>query len=178
MQTISKVQQIYYLVDPDTIPVHSNKSSFAKFQLTKSLLQETSETPLPPHHTHGELANNFSDFFMSKTSKIRDQFTNSDNKESDDIPFSGESFFQCFRSLSEDDVLELLKKTPTKSSDLDTSHIPTEAMLRCFSSSYHKDHKCFSIKGRSSTKLQRGNSYTTSEKAWPRTDLQKLSAGL
>ena len=89
------------------------------FQLTKSLLQETSETPLPPHHTHGELANNFSDFFMSKISKIRDQFTNSDNKENDDIPFSGESFFQCFHSLSEDDILELLKKTPTKSSDLE-----------------------------------------------------------
>ena len=93
------------------------------FQLTKSLLQETS------HHTHGELANNFSDFFMSKISKIRDQFTNSDNKESDDIPFSGESFFQCFHSLSEDDVLELLKKTPTKSSDLDP--IPTYLLKRC-----------------------------------------------
>ena len=78
------------------------------FQLTKSLLQETSETPLPPHHSQGELANNFSDFFMSKISKIRDQFTNSDNKESNDIHFLGESFFQCFRSLSEADVLELL----------------------------------------------------------------------
>ena len=66
---------------------------------------------------------------MSKISKIRDQFTNSDNKESDDIPFSGESFFQCFRSLSEDDVLELLKKTPTKSSDLDP--IPTYLLKRC-----------------------------------------------
>ena len=99
------------------------------FQLTKSLLQETSETPLPPHHSHGELANNFTDFFMSKISKICDQFTNSDNKESNDIHFSGESFFQCFCSLSEDDVLELLKKARTKSSDLDP--IPTYLLKRC-----------------------------------------------
>ena len=99
------------------------------FQLTKSLLQETSETPLPPHHSQGELANNFSDFFMSKISKIRDQFTNSDNKESNDILFLGERFFQCFRSLSEADVLEQLKKAPTKSSDLDP--IPTYLLKQC-----------------------------------------------
>ena len=123
--SLTKTKEDYY----QNIIMENKMDQKKLFQLTKSLLQETSETPLPPHHTHGELANNFSDFFMSKISKIRDQFTNSDNKESDDIPFSGESFFQCFRSLSEDDVLELLKKTPTKSSDLDP--IPTYLLKRC-----------------------------------------------
>ena len=98
------------------------------FQLAKSLLQKTSDTPLPPHHSHEDLANNFSDFFMSKISKIRDQFTDS-NEEINDIPFLGDSSFQYFRNLSENDVLDLLKKAPTKSSELDP--IPTHLLKQC-----------------------------------------------
>ena len=85
--------------------------------------------PFPPYESTECLANGFVNFFETKLTKIRDNFEETCDFSSHDLPFSGESPLDNYDCLSEDDVTKLLQLAPTKSSGLDP--IPTSVLKQC-----------------------------------------------
>ena len=85
--------------------------------------------PLPLHESTEDLADWFVNFFETKFTKIRDNFEDTCDFSSPDLPFSGESPFDNFDCLSEDDVTKLLQMAPRMSYTLDP--IPISVLKQC-----------------------------------------------
>ena len=87
----------------------------------------TGSRALPAFYSPTLLANDFSDYFSNKVSTLRknidelDTVTSSD--EIDECPQDCATCMSEFRPITQDEVLTIIKKTPTKSCRLDP--IPT-----------------------------------------------------
>ena len=92
------------------------------FRVINAALHRKQDTPLPPHTSKTELANEFGDFFTDKIDNIRNYLdTEAVSKNTSFLP-------ECrkyteplleFKTLSEDEVRELVKASPTKHCELD-----------------------------------------------------------
>ena len=81
------------------------------------------DNPLPPHNSDKSLANHFADYFITKTDKIRDYFSQAPVfiPEATDIPT-----FRKFAPLTTEQVTNLIFSMQTKSCELDP--IPTHIL--------------------------------------------------
>ena len=97
--------------------------------MCNNLLGRNQDLPLPPGFTDKELAEHFSNFFISKIAKIRDSLT-ANQVQLLPPPVLHQSVVPCmnsFRMLSEDEVSAIVRKSPTKTCKADP--IPT-ALLK------------------------------------------------
>ncbi len=102
------------------------------FRVMNSALNRKQDTPFPPHLSETDLANGFSNFFTDKINKIRTNLDNVSNAKSiNDIQEASkyETTLENFHLLSEDQVRELVKKSPTKHCELDP--MPTWLIKDC-----------------------------------------------
>ena len=106
--------------------VHDNCTKTKKiFAICNNLLGRSQDHPLPPGSTDKELAECFSKYFISKIANTRDTLI---AKQGQLLlpPVLHQITVPCmdsFRSLSDDDVSAVVKKSPTKSCEADP--IPT-----------------------------------------------------
>ena len=102
------------------------------FKILTKLLHTKEETPYPPNISENELAKEFGEFFEGKIKSIRDyldslpvdaQYQNTEEESKTN------TVMEEFRILSEDEVRELIKESPSKHSELDP--IPTHLLKDC-----------------------------------------------
>ncbi len=97
------------------------------FTIVKELFHKHGDNPFPEHASIETLAENFSEFFVSKIELIRAKL--------DPIPVDTptedtcDSTFDTFKLLTSDDVRKLIFKSPCKSCGLDP--IPTDLLRKC-----------------------------------------------
>ena len=95
----------------------------------KKVLHRSPKMVLPDYTTMNSLINTFRRYFADKIAKLRSGLLSTDA----DPPVSGsyKNKFVSFRTMSEEEVLKIIKSTPNKSCDLDP--IPTSLVLDCIS---------------------------------------------
>ncbi len=100
----------------------------ALFRVISDLFSKEKVSPYPETDSMEALAESFSQFFIGKVTKIRDKL--------DSIPVTCDyndpechTTFDSFHPLSQEDILKLIKKSPTKSCDLDP--LPTDMVKKC-----------------------------------------------
>ena len=117
---------------PKELIILQNWSMRIKETINQALNQR-GETPYPPHASEKELANNFSKFFSNKINKIRENLDNhTEIPQDDQYKIESAKFtnpFNEFKPLSEDEVRELIKKSPNKYCELDP--LPTWIVRDC-----------------------------------------------
>ena len=93
----------------------------------KKVLHKSPKIVLPDHTNINSLINTFGRYFADKIAKLRSGLLPTDA----DPPVSGffKNKFVSFRTMSEEEVLKIIKSTPNKSCDLDP--IPTSLVLDC-----------------------------------------------
>ncbi len=97
------------------------------FKIVKELFHKNSDSPFPEHTSIESLAEDFSEFFVSKIELICAKL--------DSIPIDTptedtcDSIFDSFKALTVDDVRKLIFKSPCKSCGLDP--IPTDLLRKC-----------------------------------------------
>ena len=84
---------------------------------------------LPDHTTTNNLINTFGRYFRDKIAKLRSGLLSTDVDPT--VTSSYKNKFVSFRTISEEEVLKIIKSTPNKSCDLDP--IPTLLVLDCIS---------------------------------------------
>ncbi len=101
------------------------------FSIVRTLTGDDRSNPLPPHSSESALANEFAEFFSNKIQTIRCVLDSGDP-----IPLSVQVVDKpCLQRLSqftpvtEKDVQELIRKSPTKSCGLDP--LPTWLLKKC-----------------------------------------------
>ncbi len=102
------------------------------FKVFSKLLQQTNEQQLPAHDDLGELTNRFGDFFYNKIEKIHSNTLSKKNFNSARY-LEETSCCTCvmseFQTVSEEDVENVIRKSPNKSCTLD--QIPTWLLKDC-----------------------------------------------
>ena len=95
----------------------------------KKVLYRSPKLVLPDYTTMNSLINTFGRYFADKIAKLRSGLLSTDA----DPPVSGsyKNKFVSFQTMSEEEVLKIIKSTPNKSCDLDP--IPTSLVLDCIS---------------------------------------------
>ena len=95
----------------------------------KKVLHRSPKMVLPDYTTMNSLVNTFGRYFADKNAKLRSGLLSTDV----DPPASGsyKNKFVSFWTMSEEEVLKIIKSTPNKSCDLDP--IPTSLVLDCIS---------------------------------------------
>ena len=95
----------------------------------KKVLHRSPKMVLPDYTTMNSLVNTFGRYFADKITKLRSGLLSTDA----DPPVSGsyKNKFVSFRTMSEEEVLKIIKSTPNKSCDLEP--IPTSLVLECIS---------------------------------------------
>ena len=95
----------------------------------KKVLHRSPKIVLPDHTTINSLINTFGRYFTDKIAKLRSGLLSTDV----DPPVTSfyKNKFVSFQTISEEEVLEIIKSTPNKSCDLDP--IPTSLVLDCIS---------------------------------------------
>ena len=88
---------------------------------------EGQEMTLPPHKSEKSLANKFASFFHPKIKRICDMFTASSTVVIP--PLCTPPNLPRFNEVSEDEVLKIIKNSPTKSCLLDP--VPTSLLKDC-----------------------------------------------
>ena len=104
----------------------------ALFNITKrSLLHQSSETPLPITDCLQDLADKFNDFYIQKIANIRSGFAPNDQQDYnwEDNTHSLHVEFSTFSCLTEDEVKKLVSRSPCKSCPSDP--IPTNLLKLC-----------------------------------------------
>ena len=102
------------------------------FKTINKALNRRGETSYPPHTSEKELADNFSRFFNNKISNIRENLDSQKNTVNDQYKTENAKFtvpFNEFKALNEDEVRELVKKSPNKYCELDP--LPTWILRDC-----------------------------------------------
>ena len=98
---------------------HTNTKKI--FAICDKLLGRNQDLPLPPGFMNEELAECFNNFFVSKIIKITDNLT-ANQVQLPPLLVSHENVVPCmnsFRVLSEDEVSTIVRKSPTKSCEVD-----------------------------------------------------------
>ena len=93
----------------------------------RQVLNSGQESTLPPHQSEKSLANKFASFFHKKIKRIRDMFTASSATVIS--PMCTPPNLPSFNEVSEDEVLKIIKNSPTKSCLLDP--VPTFLLKDC-----------------------------------------------
>ena len=96
------------------------------YQTTKALFEVNNKPTFPTTSPMSELPNLFSDFFNKKVCNIRKQLHQTSPPNQNDRVFTGVPF-SFFRQVSEDEVKQIILKSPSKSCELDA--LPT-ALLK------------------------------------------------
>ncbi len=125
------------LLDSEKTTFYSNmvfKNSHnpnALFKILNTLLHRKPNSPLPPPDDPIELAKHFSDYFIGKIQKIRDELDGSPSQTlaSTENEIVCDTEFNEFSSVTEDHVKKLIQKAPCKSCDSDP--IPTWMLHLC-----------------------------------------------
>ena len=91
------------------------------------ILDKGQEMTLPPHQSEKSLANKFASFFHQKIKRIRDMFTASSTVVIP--PMCTPPNLPRFNEVSENEVLKIIKNSPTKSCLLDP--VPTFLLKDC-----------------------------------------------
>ncbi len=132
-----KVLRNKYVSDLDSAHTNflSNAVSEAKgdqrklYNLIQSLTSVKRATPLPPHDSIEQLANDFGDFFVEKIEKIRMEI-DSQNVSQPELPDSPScNRLNSFSVLSESEVKALVLESKSTSCELDP--IPTSLLKEC-----------------------------------------------
>ena len=97
------------------------------FAATKKLLNQTAETPFPPHGDKLALTNDMGSFFIKKISDLRVSLDATENLCSTVNRHS--SSFTAFRRVDMDSLRKLVLRAPTKSCLLDP--VPTNILKDC-----------------------------------------------
>ena len=99
--------------------------------LPKKLLNQTPDTPFPPHGNKLPLANDMGSFFIKKISDLRVSLDPTENLCSTVNRHSSHfsSSFTAFRSFDMDSFMKLLLGAPTKPCALDP--VPTNILKDC-----------------------------------------------
>ena len=95
----------------------------------KKVLHGSPKIVLPDHTTINSLINTFGRYFTDKIDKLRSELLSTDVDPP--VTSSYKNKFVSFRTISEEEVLKIIKSTPNKSCDLDP--IPTSLDLDCIS---------------------------------------------
>ena len=95
----------------------------------KKVLRRSPKIVPPDHTTINSLTNTFGKYFIDKIAKLRSGLLSTDKNPS--VPGLHKNKFVSFRIMSENEVLKIIKSTPSKSCDLDP--IPTSLVLDCIS---------------------------------------------
>ena len=95
----------------------------------KKVLHRSPKIVLPDHTSINSLTNAFGKYFADKIAKLRSGLLSTDAKPP--VPGSYKNKFVSFPTMSEDEVLKIIKSTPNKSCDLDP--IPISLALDCIS---------------------------------------------
>ena len=121
----------------------NNGNPKALWNTFKKILHKPSTIILPDHVSLKDLANSFGHYFCDKIMKIRSTLQSS-VPVSITRPSMNNSALSSFEPVSEEDILKILKSSPTKSCDLDP--IPTSQVKDCFRHPNHPNyqyHKLF-----------------------------------
>ena len=103
--------------------------------VSKKLLGSQNKNQLPSHASSQDLANKFSDFFLKKIGNIRSSLSlaaSADNTRDSSIPRHDDATavtLSMFEPATEEEVLAIIKRSPTKSCELDP--IPTHLLKLC-----------------------------------------------
>ncbi len=100
----------------------------ALFKVINTLFQKDCNTQFPESESMDILAEEFSDFFITKIQRIRNKL-DSLSVHTGHIDTVCQSRLDCFKALTEEDVRKLIQKSPCKSCDLDP--MPTELLRKC-----------------------------------------------
>ena len=100
------------------------------YRLTNALFAKNQDPVFPTNIPKIDLPNSFSSFFCNKVEKIRHGFTPSDFQKFPDSQFTGNLLFN-FESVSNDDVMKIIRESNTKSCELDS--LPTPLLKECIS---------------------------------------------
>ena len=124
------ISHAYY---SDLVTKHSGNQK-ELFKVLNTLLQRKTDNPLPPHTSAKDLADNFSEFFISKISKIQENLEavvhNSNNEQQDEQETHRcNQQFNDFKCVTEDEVQKIINQSPSKSCSLDP--IPTTILKEC-----------------------------------------------
>lgn len=98
------------------------------FKITKKLLGESGKVTLPNHTSPHELAQQFSSFFSSKISTIREHIPLSVSSVESEQAFTGTPLME-FESATVEEVRKVVSGAPTKSCEIDP--IPTWLLKQC-----------------------------------------------
>ena len=106
------------------------------FNITKHLMGNEKIAKMPVHTCSSLMAQQFSDFFITKVNTIQQELTHYTHDAtkvamtpmSDDVKFRGVAM-NCFEPVTESDVERLVSNAPAKSCDLDP--IPTWLLKLC-----------------------------------------------
>ena len=126
------------LEDADTkfysdLVMNNSSNPRALFKVFNNILNKQTQSPLPPHESPAELADEFASFFTVKIDKIQEQIqeTPEDRKltinQQETCKF--DTAMMQFVALSEDSVRKILKKAPIKSCELDP--LPSWVLRKC-----------------------------------------------
>ena len=94
------------------------------------VLHRSPKIVLPDHTTINSLINTFGRYFIDKIAKLRSGLLSTD-VDPPPVSRSYKNKFVSFRTMSEEEVLIIIKSTPNKSCNLDP--IPTSLVLDCIS---------------------------------------------
>ena len=95
----------------------------------KKVLHRSPKIVLPDHTTINSLNNTFGRYFTDKIAKLRSGLLSTDVDPPVSVSYKNK--FVSFQTMSEEEVLKIIKSTPIKSCDLDP--IPTSLILDCIS---------------------------------------------
>ena len=113
--------------------IQENSSDQGKlFRVSKQLLNQNCEVPLPPHFSKTMLANEMANFFVEKISNIRSKFkecTTEDCQDCSPIMDPQCPSFSSFQAITEEEAHSIIMNLAKKSSALDP--IPTPLLVKC-----------------------------------------------
>ena len=102
------------------------------FRVSKQLLNQNSDVPLPPHFSKAMLANEMANFFVEKISNIRSKFKECSIEDCQDCAPTMDPqtpSFSSFQAITEEEVHSIIMNLAKKSSALDP--IPTPLVVKC-----------------------------------------------
>lgn len=129
MNKMLKQARVTYYSDKITACGYDQKGIF---NITKALLGDKGSTVLPQHSSAETLSNNFSDFFVQKIIKIRQELhdNNHDGESIQDMELQRiEQPLEEFTPASQEEVRKIIMRSPDKSCELDP--IPTWLLKKC-----------------------------------------------
>ena len=111
----------------------STKDQNEVFKLARQLLNIEKPSVVPVHDLHSELAESFSEYFVSKIQRIRDGFSSTRNSGTIDYASCYQGLvLSSFSQVDEDEVSKLVKQMKNKSCQLDP--VPTWLVKQCLPS--------------------------------------------